>query len=83
MAYRMSKAALNMMTVTLAKEFIMNNDDITVISLNPGYVPTRLTKFRSKNDMDECIAGMVTVIEGVTKEQTGVFLDWQGEALPW
>lgn len=83
MAYRMSKAALNMITVTLAKEFIMNNDDITVISLNPGYVPTRMTNFRSRNDMDECIAGMVTVIEGLTKEQTGMFLDWQGDVLPW
>ncbi|GFP51960.1 uncharacterized oxidoreductase YKL071W [Trichoderma asperellum] len=83
MAYRMSKAALNMMTVTMAKEFQMNNDNITVLAVNPGYVATRLTNFRSRDDMDECIAGIVKVLENVSMEQTGTFLDWRGQTLPW
>jgi len=83
MAYRMSKAALNMMTVTMAKEFQMNGDNIAVLALNPGYVATRLTNFRSRDDMDECIAGIVELLEGVGMKQTGSFLDWRGQTLPW
>jgi NAD(P)-dependent dehydrogenase (short-subunit alcohol dehydrogenase family) len=50
LGYRMSKAALNMLTVTLTKEFQMNSDNIAVIALNPGSVAMRLTDFRSRDD---------------------------------
>lgn len=83
LAYRVSKAALNMLTVTLAKEFQMNGDDIAVIALNPGYVATRLTNFRFRDNMDECIAGIVKVLDNVGMDQTGTFLNWRGETLPW
>ncbi|KAK4449685.1 hypothetical protein QBC34DRAFT_380143 [Podospora aff. communis PSN243] len=83
LAYRVSKAALNMVTVTLAKEFQNNGDNIAVIALNPGYVATRMTKYRSRDNMDECIAGIVKVIDKVGMDQTGTFLDWRGETLPW
>lgn len=79
----MSKAALNMMTVTLAKEYKMNGDNIAAIALNPGYVATRLTSFRSRDNMEECIAGMVKVLESVGMDESGIFLDWRGETLPW
>lgn len=61
----------------------MDGDNITVIALNPGYVATKLTNYRFKDDMDECIAGMVEVLEGVSMEQTGMFLHWHGQVLPW
>ena len=83
LAYRMSKAALNMLTVTLAKEYQMNDDNITAVALNPGYVATRLTNFRSRDKMEECIAGMVKVMESVDMKDSGSFLDWRGETLPW
>jgi NAD(P)-dependent dehydrogenase (short-subunit alcohol dehydrogenase family) len=79
----MSKAALNMMTVTMAKEFQMNGDNISVVALDPGYVATRMTNFRFRDDMDECITGIVNVLEKVSMNQTGTFLDWHGETLPW
>ena len=62
LAYRVSKTALNQLTVTMAAEFKSNGDDITVIALYPGFVPTKLSKFQSRNHMDECIAGMVKVL---------------------
>ncbi|KAK1830082.1 hypothetical protein QBC39DRAFT_354702 [Podospora conica] len=83
LAYRVSKAALNMVTVTLAKEFQANGDNIVVIALNPGYVATRITNLRFRDDMDECIAGIVKVLDSVGMDQTGTFLDWRGETLPW
>jgi NAD(P)-dependent dehydrogenase (short-subunit alcohol dehydrogenase family) len=79
----MSKAALNMMSVTMAKEFQSNGDNIAVLALNPGYVATRLTKFRSRDNMEECIEGIVKVVEGLDMKQTGMFVDWRGEPLPW
>lgn len=83
LAYRVSKAALNMMTVTMAKEFQMTGANVAVLALNPGYVATRLTNGRFRDDMDECIAGMVKVIGEAGMEQSGKFLDWRGETLPW
>lgn len=79
----MSKAALNMLTVTLAKEFQMNGDNIAVIALNPGYVATRLTNYRSRDKMEECIAGIVKVLGRVGMAETRTFMDWRGETLPW
>ncbi|KAK4221665.1 hypothetical protein QBC38DRAFT_491603 [Podospora fimiseda] len=83
LGYRISKAALNMLTVSLAQEFQENGDKIPVIALNPGYVATRLTNFRFRDNMDECITGIVKVIQNVGMEQTGTFVDWRGETLPW
>ena len=83
LAYRMSKAALNMMTVTMSKEFQHNGDNIAVLALNPGYVATRLTNYRSRDDMDECIQSIANIFDSVGMEQTGQFLDWRGGTLPW
>ncbi|KAL2064370.1 hypothetical protein VTL71DRAFT_4864 [Oculimacula yallundae] len=83
LGYRMSKAALNQLTATLAKEFIMNKEDIAVVSIYPGYVPTKMTNFKSRDNMDECIEGIVGVVEGVGMEQTGTFVDWKGQRIPW
>ena len=72
-----------MMTVTMAKEFQMNGDDVSALALHPGYVATRLTNGHSRDNMEECIAGMVKVVEAAGMEQSGKFLDWRGETLPW
>jgi hypothetical protein len=33
--------------------------------------------------MDECIAGIAKVLDNVGLEQTGTFVDWRGETMPW
>lgn len=83
LAYRVSKAALNQVTVTLAKEWQRNGDEITAIALHPGYVATRMTQGRFRNEMVECIAGIVKVVENTTFGQTGTFVNWLGEPMPW
>lgn len=83
LAYRMSKAALNMMTVTMSKEFQHNGDNIAVLAFNPGYVATRMTNGRFRDNMDECIEKMAEIFGSVGMEQTGQFLDWRGGTLPW
>jgi len=83
LGYRMSKAALNQLTATMAKEFIMNEEEIAVVSIYPGYVATKMTNYRSRDNMAECIEGIVKVVESVGMEQTGTFVDWKGQTLPW
>ena len=79
----MSKAALNMMTITMAKEFEMNGDNVSAQALNPSFVTTRLTPGRFCDDRDECIAGIVNAIEKAGKEHSRQFLSWNDETLPW
>ncbi|KAL6820102.1 hypothetical protein J3E69DRAFT_341195 [Trichoderma sp. SZMC 28015] len=83
LGYRLSKVALNMMTITMAREFEEHGDNIAVVAINPGYVATRMTNYRSKNIMEECIAGIVEVVEGLDMTKTGTFINWNGETLPW
>jgi NAD(P)-dependent dehydrogenase (short-subunit alcohol dehydrogenase family) len=83
MGYRMSKTALNQMSVTMAKEILSNDDNITVIALYPGHLATRMSNFSSSNDMETSITGVVDVIENVNIEQTGSYLNWEGKTVPW
>ncbi|KAL7928384.1 hypothetical protein V8C35DRAFT_242891 [Trichoderma chlorosporum] len=83
LGYRLSKVALNMMTVTMAREFEEHGDNIAVVAINPGYVATRMTNYRSRDTMEECIAGIVEVVEGLDMTKTGTFINWNGETLPW
>lgn len=83
MGYRMSKAALNMMTLVMSREFQMHQEDITAVAINPGYVATRMSNGRSKNDIEECMTGVVKIIETVGMESSGKFYNWDGTVLPW
>ncbi|KAL8790984.1 MAG: hypothetical protein Q9195_006129 [Heterodermia aff. obscurata] len=81
--YRMSKVALTHQSITLAKEFVEAGDNIAVLTIYPGYVATRLSSYRHKNDMKECMDGIVDVMEKASMEQTGTFVDWKNETVPW
>lgn len=83
LGYRVSKAALNQLSVTMAKEFQAAGDEIAVLALHPGYLPTRMTHGKSRNDMKECIEGMVKVMEGASMAQSGTFIDWRNQTVPW
>ena len=72
-AYLMAKAALNQMTVTLAQEYKDAADDIVILALDPGFIPTPTTGFKGTDDMDERVG----------PEETGNFFDWTGEELPF
>ncbi|KAG5772042.1 hypothetical protein H9Q72_001655 [Fusarium xylarioides] len=83
LAYRLSKTALNQLTATMAAEFKNNGDGIAVIAVYPGYVATRLSSFRSRDNMEECIEGVAHVIETTGMSETGSFVDWKGQKMPW
>lgn len=80
-AYRASKAALNMVMRTLSVE--LGRDGFTVAVLSPGWVRTDMGGARAPLDADASVDGMVRVIAGLTPADNGRFLDHQGRELPW
>ncbi|XP_062388910.1 C-signal-like [Sardina pilchardus] len=80
-SYRISKAALNMMTVCQAQEF--KEDGILFALLNPGWVRTDMGGPDGEMDASESVSSMLRVMESLTEKNNGAFLDYKGETLPW
>ena len=57
--------------------------EITVLSLHPGYVKTRMTGGRGNIDVKTSVSGMIRQIEKVNRESDFVFRHSSGEILEW
>ena len=81
--YRASKAALNMYMYALS--FETPKKDVTVTLLSPGQVNTTPgLKMKVAIETDESVSKMLKVIDAITPEQNGKFLDYEdGRELPW
>uniref|UniRef100_A0A3Q3WR91 Uncharacterized protein n=1 Tax=Mola mola TaxID=94237 RepID=A0A3Q3WR91_MOLML len=80
-AYRISKAGLNMMTMCAAAE--LDNDEILFSLLHPGWVRTDMGGKDGLIDAQESVQGMLDVMATLTEKQNVSFLDYQGHPLPW
>lgn len=81
-SYSSSKAALNMITKALSVEF--EDRSIIVASLHPGWVKTTMEYTENAPLLPtESVKGMIEVIESLNVEDTGKFIDWQGNEMPW
>lgn len=80
-AYRASKTALNMFTVAMKKEALEHN--ISFVILHPGWVKTSMGGDRAPVEMPESVEGMRSVVEGLTLESSGRFIQYDGAHLPW
>jgi NAD(P)-dependent dehydrogenase (short-subunit alcohol dehydrogenase family) len=80
-SYNISKAALNMASALLARA--LDERGITVLALHPGWVQTDMGGQDATLSAEDSAAGLLQVIDGATADDSGRFLDWQGEALPW
>lgn len=78
--YRMSKAAVNMAGVTLARD--LEPRGIPVILLHPGMVATGMTGRRGIPPA-EAAAGLIARIDELDMSRTGTFRHQNGEPLPW
>ncbi|KAI0451936.1 hypothetical protein F5B21DRAFT_506710 [Xylaria acuta] len=83
MAYRTAKAALNQNSVTLAREWEKEGRHLTIVCIEPGFLSTRLTNFDGEDDMETCIGGVMKVIDGITHDDNGAFLKWDGSTIPF
>ncbi len=88
-SYRGSKAALNMFMYTLAFETPKKGIILTLLS--PGQVNTmddmeqfKGIKIPNTIETDESVSKMLAVIDGLTPEDNGKFLNYEdGAVLPW
>ena len=86
-SYRASKAALNMLIKTAAIEFARTKPNTALVALHPGTVNSRLSQpFRGEQigrlPLDAA-GDMLKVIESLKKEDSGSFVSYSGERLPW
>jgi len=79
--YRMSKAAANMLGVSLSVD--LKPKGIAVMLLHPGYVKTDMTGQQGYVDTDHAAKGLFNRIADLSMENTGTFWHADGEQLPW
>lgn len=79
--YSASKAALNMLTRSLAGE--VGPLGIAAVVLSPGWVRTDMGGPNASLLPEQSVASMIRVIDGLSLGDNGSFLDWQGDVQPW
>jgi NAD(P)-dependent dehydrogenase (short-subunit alcohol dehydrogenase family) len=87
-AYRMSKAALNMLTAYLHAQF--RGDGLKVWAYCPGYVVSDLTNDReAREQMQWCESsetsaqGILEIVQGERDGEVGTFITKRGGSYPW
>ncbi len=90
LAYRASKAALNMAIKTLSIEQARKRPDCLVVALHPGTVQTDLSApFTGRVADDKLFSPtraadqLLTVIDELPADATGGFFAWDGERIPY
>lgn len=79
--YRMSKAALNIAAVSIARDLAPRG--VSVAVLHPGMVSTDMIGGRGQVGPDEAAAGLLARLDELTPETSGTFWHAKGEVLPW
>ncbi|MDX7953286.1 SDR family NAD(P)-dependent oxidoreductase [Lichenihabitans sp. Uapishka_5] len=80
-SYRASKAALN----TLARSFYGQHPKASwgLVLMHPGWVRTDMGGKRATLDVETSVRGMVAVLDARLGQRGCVFLDHEGETVPW
>jgi NAD(P)-dependent dehydrogenase (short-subunit alcohol dehydrogenase family) len=79
--YRLSKAALNMLSKQQAVEY--QAEGVTVISLSPGWVRTDMGGSSAPLSVEEAAVRILRIIDTISPAQSGQFLGIEGEAIPF
>ena len=86
-SYRASKAALNMLIKTASIEFARTKPNTALVALHPGTVNSRLSKpFKGEQigrPAVDAASDMLAVLLSLQKTDSGSFLSYSGEKLPW
>ncbi len=86
-SYRSAKAAVNQIVHTSAIELARSHKQSICVALHPGTVKTPFTeKYLARHPAvaaSEAAENLMSVIDGLTPEQTGQFFDWAGKVVPW
>lgn len=79
--YRMSKAALNAASKSLAIE--LANREVNVAILHPGFVQTEMVGYAGDISPEVSASRLIERIDALSLENTGTFWHSNGEELPW
>ena len=80
-AYRSSKAAVNMVMRSLAIDLAPRG--ISCVVVNPGWVQTDMGGPHAKMTRAESVTKLRRLIETLGPEQSGKFLNYDGREYPW
>ncbi|RAL24745.1 hypothetical protein DL240_00610 [Lujinxingia litoralis] len=80
-AYRASKAALNMVTRSLALDLAA--EGIIAFVVHPGWVLTDMGGPNALIDAQTSISNLLHVIDRAGPETSGTFQEWQGNTIAW
>lgn len=80
-SYNISKAAQNMATALLAQALAERG--IVVLALHPGWVQTEMGGKDATIAAEDAAEGLLRVIDGAGRDESGRFLDFRGGTLPW
>lgn len=81
LAYRASKAALNMIMNSVAKAW--SQDGISVGIYNPGWVQTDMGGPNASITAEQSVKGLKARIAELGPRQSGRFFDYQGKEIGW
>jgi NAD(P)-dependent dehydrogenase (short-subunit alcohol dehydrogenase family) len=79
--YSAAKSALHQLMRSLAADVRQWN--IRIVLLDPGSVSTDMGGPNAPLTPEQSAGGMIQVIDSLTLEQSGAFLDWEGNPKPW
>lgn len=86
-SYRASKAALNMLVKTASIELKRSRRNSALVAIHPGTVTSNLSRpfggERFGRTPEVAAAQILAVLDGLAPADTGKFLSYSGEELPW
>jgi NAD(P)-dependent dehydrogenase (short-subunit alcohol dehydrogenase family) len=79
--YRSSKTAVNQVVKSLSID--LAGRDIAVISLHPGWVQTEMGGPNAEIGTDESVSGLKSILQSAGLAQSGQFIEFNGNSIPW
>jgi NAD(P)-dependent dehydrogenase (short-subunit alcohol dehydrogenase family) len=79
--YRSSKSALNQVVKSLSID--LADEGLIACVLHPGWVLTDMGGPSALIDPPTSVTGMLQVIDGLTAELSGHFINYDGTEIPW
>lgn len=80
-AYGATKAGSNRVMLSLAID--LKTKGVSVASIHPGYVQTDMGGANADITPEESAAGIKSVVESMTPDNSGSFFKWNGELHAW
>lgn len=75
------QAALNAATRSMSID--LREYGITAVSLHPGWIKTDMGGPNAPLPVEKAVIDIIKFINNVSKENTGLFYDFEGKLLPW